>query len=206
MPQSINGTNRPWPMNRLPHWSRESRVCVCRLLPPGPRPAGLTPRPSYYRAGAGDRGRPRNVARTGPSRVPAAGPPTEGRTELGRVRQGRWPRPGNPTTKKPLADPWRLKLLEADYVVGTRRGAGRERPGGPRRRLVSLRAAEKEYPEAAALLQALVSAYERLEQPADADRVLSNLEKMKDQAELRLPAEGQAPCRPQTVRARRERR
>ncbi len=83
--------------------------------------------------------------------------------------------------EKPFANAWRLKLLEADYLVA--RGRQREQPDQAIRDAVELcRAAEREYPDAAGLWRALVAAYERIDRPADADRVLKRLEGMKGQA------------------------
>ena len=84
--------------------------------------------------------------------------------------------------EKPLADPWRLKLLEADYLVARSEGQGEQPAQAIREALELCRAAEREYPDATGLWQALVTAYERLGQPADADRILKRLEGVKEQA------------------------
>jgi tetratricopeptide (TPR) repeat protein len=86
-----------------------------------------------------------------------------------------------PDDKRPLADAWRLKLIEADstLVRGEEQG---DKDRAIRDALVLLQAAEKEHPESANLRQSLAAAYERLGQPVDADRILNDLEKMKDQA------------------------
>jgi tetratricopeptide (TPR) repeat protein len=81
----------------------------------------------------------------------------------------------------PLVDTWRLNLIEADSTLVRGEDQG-EKDRAMRDALVLLRAAEKEHPDSTDLLQALVPAYERLEQPADADRILDNLAKTKDQA------------------------
>lgn len=83
--------------------------------------------------------------------------------------------------KNPLARPWRLDLCEVNsaLVRGEEQG---HKEQAVRDALTVLRAAEKKYPEAEGLLQVLIPTYERLEQPADADRALNNLAKMKDQA------------------------
>ena len=72
-------------------------------------------------------------------------------------------------------------MLEADYLVA--RGQGGQQSAQTFRDALDLcRAAEREHPDATALSQALVAAYERLEQPADADRILKRLEGIKGQA------------------------
>ncbi len=84
--------------------------------------------------------------------------------------------------KKPPADPWRLALLEAEYLVA--RGEEKGQPAQGIRDAVALyHAAEREHPDAPGLLLALAVAYQRLDQPADADRIVQRLEGMKGQAE-----------------------
>ena len=83
-------------------------------------------------------------------------------------------------TKKPPAEPWRLTLIEAEYLVA--RGAEQNKTAEAIRQAVELcHTAERENPAAPNLLSALVPAYQRLEQPADADRVLMKLKEIKGQ-------------------------
>ena len=83
--------------------------------------------------------------------------------------------------KKPSADAWRLNLLEANYLTARAEEAG-QREKANRDALALCRGAEREYPDAVALLPPLAIAYEHLDKPADADRILKRVEADKDQA------------------------
>jgi len=85
--------------------------------------------------------------------------------------------------KEPLRDPWRLKLLEADYAVSRAEEQGQPAEGLANARKL-YQAAESEFPDSAGLLQTLVLAYERLGLPEDADRTLEKLEKLGDQSRV----------------------
>ncbi len=86
-----------------------------------------------------------------------------------------------PDDKRPLANPWQLKLLEANYTLVRGEEQG-DTDQAVRDALALVRTAAEDNPDAAGLWQALVPFYERLEQPADADRALEHLGKLKDQA------------------------
>ena len=78
-----------------------------------------------------------------------------------------------------LPAPWRLAVLRANALLA---GAMGKSPDEVRREaLESLRAAEAKYPTSATLLQSLPMAYERLQCPADADRVLATLNNLPNQ-------------------------
>ncbi len=83
--------------------------------------------------------------------------------------------------KKPTAEPWRLALIEAEYTVarGEEKGESAKAIDNAVQRC---RAVEREYPDAPKLLLALAAAYQRLDQPADAERVVKQLEAVKGQA------------------------
>ena len=85
-----------------------------------------------------------------------------------------------PGDKKPLADTWRLKLLEADYLAALAEEPG-QREKSIRDALALCRDAEREHPDAVAFLPPLATVYERLGQPADADRILKRLQAVKGQ-------------------------
>ncbi len=72
----------------------------------------------------------------------------------------------------PPAEPWRLALLEAAYLLAR---------GEEKQALELYSAAEKEHPDAPNLLLALAAAYEQLDRPKDADRAVKELEGMKGQ-------------------------
>jgi tetratricopeptide (TPR) repeat protein len=86
--------------------------------------------------------------------------------------------------KKPQSSPpanaWRLNLLEADYLIA-RGEEPQRREQSLRDALALCRAAESEHPDAVGLLPPLAAAYERLDQHAEADRVLERLAAVKGQ-------------------------
>ncbi len=82
--------------------------------------------------------------------------------------------------KKPPTNGWRLRLLEADYLTTIADKPGqREKAMGEA--LAICRQTERDYPDAPGLLPQLADAYERLGQPAEADRVIKRLEAIKGQ-------------------------
>ena len=89
------------------------------------------------------------------------------------VKEAARPRP-----KQSLTDPWRLKLLEAGRVAATI--AKTPHPEQASQTLsIIYRSAEKESPDNPAILKTLVLGYERAEAPADADRVLADLDRLR---------------------------
>ncbi|NQU20244.1 MAG: tetratricopeptide repeat protein [Candidatus Nealsonbacteria bacterium] len=78
-----------------------------------------------------------------------------------------------------LNAPWRLTLLEAGYVAtrGKQRG---DREQAYAKAAELYREAEKEFPDSLPMLHRLVSGYEQLGQPADADRVLAKVATLTD--------------------------
>ncbi|MGQ9576760.1 MAG: tetratricopeptide repeat protein [Thermoguttaceae bacterium] len=86
----------------------------------------------------------------------------------------------NPKDKKPLADPWRAALLEAQVLIV--RSHQTETAESARLQATEiLRAAEKSDPKSPALLQALASGYEQAGLPDDADRVVQALQQLDSQ-------------------------
>ena len=79
-----------------------------------------------------------------------------------------------PKDGKPVSDAWRTKLLEVDYRLARADERG-ERDQARRDVVQLLREAEKEYADSSKLLTRLVTAYEQLGYPNDADRVLESL-------------------------------
>jgi cellulose synthase operon protein C len=80
---------------------------------------------------------------------------------------------------KPQADSWQLSLLEAEYLAA-RAKEKNQAEQGRRDALDALRRAEKDFPQAAGLMERAVSLYERLGSPEDADRALEQFEKLAD--------------------------
>lgn len=78
----------------------------------------------------------------------------------------------DPKATPHLADPWRLRLLEADYLALRSKERGKQEQG-LREAAELLRAAEKSTPDSASLMASLVPLYERLGCRADADRTLA---------------------------------
>jgi cellulose synthase operon protein C len=81
---------------------------------------------------------------------------------------------------KSLPEPWRLKLIQADALAEGAMDKPAEKAKLEAAEL--LRAAEKEYPKSATLMQSLPLAFERVVCPADADRVVASLAKIPGQA------------------------
>ena len=85
-----------------------------------------------------------------------------------------------PDGEGPSNDAWRLKMLEADYLIARGEEPAR-REESAAAALALCREVEGEHPDAAGILPLLASAYERLEQPEEADRILNRLEALEDQ-------------------------
>jgi tetratricopeptide (TPR) repeat protein len=83
--------------------------------------------------------------------------------------------------KSPASERWQLRLLEADSVL-VRADTPARREQATRECLATYGALEKDCPGVAGLLTALAAGYERLGRPAEADRVVQQIEKIKGQA------------------------
>lgn len=81
--------------------------------------------------------------------------------------------------QQPLKDPWRVKLLEAEYLWRRAQREGK-RQEGIEEATARLRNAENAFPNAAGLMQMLVFAYEALGAKADAERVLARFKELTD--------------------------
>jgi tetratricopeptide (TPR) repeat protein len=76
-----------------------------------------------------------------------------------------------------LAEPWRVKLLEASYLMAAQSGSSRP-AGSTAKPLEVLRQAESEFPASGPLMAALTLAYQRFGQPEDVDRALKKFQEI----------------------------
>ena len=80
--------------------------------------------------------------------------------------------------KNPPRDPWRLNLVAAELDVRLGEHEGKAKAEVARDVAKQLQQAEKAFPDSEPLLQSLVSFYEGLGLPADADRIVEQLDKV----------------------------